>query len=403
MPFLLLYIIKFSISLAVVFIFYHFVLRRLTFYNWNRIYLVGYTLLSFFIPFIDISGALQQNKLSDNQLINWLPVFQLKGTDITADPGIGVWDIIFVLLVAGILIMAFRLCMQFISYKKMLHKATLLSKDGMNLYQVNDSIIPFSFGNSIFINVDQHTPEELQEIIRHEMVHVKQKHSIDILWSELFCIVNWFNPFAWLIRKAIRQNLEFIADNNVLNNGIDRKQYQYLLLKVIGNNQFSIAQHFNFSSLKKRIAMMNKLKSAKINLLRFLFVLPLLATILVAFRKQIVDKHQPKNDAATADRSIIQDTLPIVSTLSDKGYTIEVFKNNKKDNPLIIVSDKNKKEITRLTIDEWNSRKDYYENLYGQLPPPPPPIAPTPATPLKLPANVQKININKPIGKPDFL
>ena len=379
MPFLLLYIIKFSISLVVVFVFYHFVLRKLTFYNWNRIYLVGYTLLSFFIPFIDISVALQENRLSDNQLISWLPVMQFKGTELSAHSGIGIWNGITALLITGILVFAFQLCMQFISYQKMLNKATILSRDGIDLYQVSESIIPFSFGNSIFINVEQHTPEELQEIIRHEMVHVKQKHSIDILWSELFCIVNWFNPFAWLIRKAIRQNLEFIADKNVLNNGIDPKQYQYLLLKVIGNNQFSIAQQFNFSSLKKRIAMMNKLKSAKINLLRFLFVLPLLATILLAFRKQIKDEHAPTPDSITSVRNIIIDTVPLASTLSSQGYNIEVYSNSKKDNPLIIVRDKSKKEITRLTMDEWNSRKDYYDKLYGQLPPPPPPPPMVPA------------------------
>ena len=376
MPFLLLYIIKFSISLAVVFLFYHLVLRKLTFYNWNRLYLVGYTLLSFFVPFIDISVALQENKLSDHEMITWLPVIQLKGSRLTTDPGTGIWNSLTFLLIAGILIMAFRLCMQFISYKKMLHKATLLSKDGMNLYQVNDSIIPFSFGNSIFINTAQHTPEELQEIIRHEMVHVKQKHSIDILWSELFCILNWFNPFAWLIRKAIRQNLEFIADKNVLNNGIDRKQYQYLLLKVIGNNQFSIAQHFNFSSLKKRIAMMNKLKSAKINLLRFLFVLPLLSVILLAFRKQVKNKQVPQSDAITTVNNIIQDTIPLASTFSSQGYNLTIFTNSKKDSPLIIVSDKKNKEITRLTMDEWNNSKDYYDKLYRELPSPPPPPMP---------------------------
>ena len=131
----------------------------------------------------------------------------------------------------------------------------------MKLYEVNDPIIPFSFGNSIFINRRQHTEPELQEIIRHEFVYIRQKHSIDMLWTELLCLLNWFNPFAWLLKKAIRQNLEFIADQEVLDHGISKKEYQYLLLKVTGNNQYSIATPFNFSSLKKRIAMMNKLQS----------------------------------------------------------------------------------------------------------------------------------------------
>src|SRR4029453_17672904 len=102
--------------------------------------------------------------------------------------------------------------------------------------------------------------------------HVKQRHSIDIIWGEILCMLNWYNPFAWLLKSAIRQNLEFIADNKVMEHGIDKKEYQYLLLKVIGNNQFSIAPKFNFSSLKKRIAMMNKMKTAGVHLVKFLFI-----------------------------------------------------------------------------------------------------------------------------------
>ena len=135
----------------------------------------------------------------------------------------------------------------------MRRKANILSVDGMKLYQVHQNIIPFSFGNSIFINRELHTEDELQEIIRHEFVHVKQKHTLDIIWSEWLCIINWYNPFAWLLKTAIRQNLEFIADNKVLQNGVDRKHYQYLLLKVIGNSHFSLASKFNFSSLKNNV------------------------------------------------------------------------------------------------------------------------------------------------------
>jgi beta-lactamase regulating signal transducer with metallopeptidase domain len=97
---------------------------------------------------------------------------------------------------------------------------------------------------------------------------------MDILWGEWLCILNWYNPFAWMIRRSIRQNLEFIADNKVLENGIDKKQYQYLLLKVTGSPQFTIGASFNLSSLKKRIAMMNKIKSARVHLLRFLLLFP---------------------------------------------------------------------------------------------------------------------------------
>lgn len=280
MPVLIQYFLKVSISLAAVYIFYLLVLRRLTFYNSNRWYLVAYTLLSFVIPFINISPVLEQD-LSGNDIIKIIPVIEnytLDQEGSSTIPGstgyFNKWNWILLIFAIGLFILLVRLIIQYLSFLTIRRNAQLLSADSMKIYQVNKDIIPFSFGNSLFINQQLHNEKELNEIIRHEYVHIKQKHTIDIMWSELLCILNWYNPFAWFIRKAIRQNLEFIADSNVIENGMDKKQYQYLLLKVIGVPQFSIANQFNFSSLKKRIAMMNKMKSAKVHLIKFLFVLP---------------------------------------------------------------------------------------------------------------------------------
>src|SRR5438067_2739132 len=107
----------------------------------------------------------------------------------------------------------------------------------------------------------------------------------------------------------MRQNLEFIADQQVLQTGLDRKQYQYLLLKVTGVNAFSIASNFNFSSLKKRIAMMNKTKSAKVHLIRFLFILPLLVVILLAFRNT-------RQQQRPVLRAMVTDTVPTGKKIS---------------------------------------------------------------------------------------
>jgi hypothetical protein len=157
---------------------------------------------------------------------------------------------------------------------------------------VDQPIIPFSFGRAIYLNPRLHTEKEYEEIILHEYVHVCQRHTVDILVAELLCIVSWFNPFSWMIRHCIRQNLEFIADRQVLASGLDRKAYQYHLLKVVGEPRYRLANNFNFSSLKKRIVMMNKSKSAKLHLFKFLFIVPLLGVLLVAFRDK-VDIHLP--------------------------------------------------------------------------------------------------------------
>ncbi len=384
MPFIFIYLIKLSISLAIVFLFYQGVLRRLTFYNWNRWYLMGYTMLSFLIPFIDISPVLQENEWTNSGVVQWVPVISVSASDSIQTGGsryqFTTWNIISFLLVTGMIFLFTRLIIQLLSFRKMMKKAKLMHADGMKLYQVEEDIIPFSFGNSIFINRHLHTDEELREIISHEFVHVKQRHSLDIIWGELLCLVNWYNPFAWLLRRSIRQNLEFIADDKVLQFGIDPKQYQYMLLKVIGNNQFSIAPKFNFSSLKKRIAMMNKMKSAGVHIVKFLFILPFVAVLLIAFRNrdQRPDTTTPEKKAlnyllGNLKTAIFTDTVPLVKVANSKGFFVNI--KGVDGNCVVVVTDKNGKEVERVLFNEWDENEKEYEDKYGEILPPPPPPA----------------------------
>jgi beta-lactamase regulating signal transducer with metallopeptidase domain len=371
MSLLIQYLVKLSICLAVVWLFYQFILRRLTFYNSNRWYLLGYTLLSFFIPFIDITSLLGNNNGSEKNIIQLIPsvhqyTIALEEASHCPIPiwstSYDKWDWTAFALIAGAGIMLLRFIIRYMSFIRIRRRSKLISEDGIRIYQVDDGIIPFSFGNAVFINSNQHTEDELREIVRHEFVHVRQKHTIDILWAELLCIINWYNPFAWLLKWSIRQNLEFIADNKVVENGINKKEYQYLLLQVIGNKQYSIATQFNFSSLKKRIAMMNKTKSAKRQLGRFLFLFPVLAIILLSFRKSLTDNSVVKTNANTP---VYTDTIPDVKILNSKGYYIDIKDNN--GNCTVVIRDKNKKEIKRLLLTEWNEKDDYYESLYGEI------------------------------------
>ncbi|MEO7983259.1 MAG: M56 family metallopeptidase [Bacteroidota bacterium] len=393
MPFLFIYLIKLSVSLAAVFLFYHFVLRKLTFYNWNRWYLLGYSLLSFFIPFIDISKVLQENEWTENSIVQWVPVIHSSVSTINKNStphSFTAWNLISLLIIAGITIMLVRLLLQFISFRRLVRKAEpiaigLLPGSGMKLYQVEGNIIPFSFGNSIFINHHLHTREELQEIVWHEFIHVKQKHSLDIICGELLCLLNWYNPFAWLLRLSIRQNLEFIADNKVLENGIARKEYQYLLLKVIGNNHFSIAPKFNFSSLKKRIAMMNKMKSAGVHVVKFLFILPFVAVLLLAFRNNY-QSGQQKTAGVTGRDTIPEVRLPAaISSISLMDNTITTTTDpvlHKMQGMVVVKRKDGQKEIYDLyDKDNMNSFEKKYGMKLEELIPPPPPAPPVPPTP----------------------
>ncbi|WP_018630942.1 M56 family metallopeptidase [Niabella aurantiaca] len=313
MPVIIDYILKLSICLAIVHLFYQLFLRRLTFYNWNRWYLLGYSALSFVIPLIDIMPELQRKALDRNVFVQMIPAFGFSPAPAGASllQSLSAWDWIMIAGVAGSLILLVRFFVMFFSFIRIRKRAQLISDARTRIYQLDEDVRPFSFGNAIFINTELHSGEELEEIIRHEFVHVRQKHTIDIIWSELLCILLWFHPFVWLLRKSIKQNLEFLADKQVLQNGMDKKEYQYLLLKVMGNKQFAFANHFNFSSLKNRIAMMNTIKSARIHLTKFLFLLPVVAVLLLAFRKEVIREEKNKAEVnkeqkATDGEDIIQ-------------------------------------------------------------------------------------------------
>lgn len=353
MPPVIDYAIKVSICLAVVYIFYMVFLRRLTFYSWNRFYLLSYAALSFFIPLIDIMPELQKRELDEASILAWIPAFgYTQAAEQSLLKSLTYWDWTLLLIAVGILFCLARFSAKILSFQRMKRKAARLDAEHIQLYQLDEHITPFSFGNAIFINKHMHTEAELQEIIRHEFVHVKQKHTVDIIFCELFCALFWFNPFAWLIRRSIKQNLEFIADDNVVQNGFDKTEYQYLLLKVIGNKQFAFTNHFNFSSLKKRIAMMNAIKSAKVHLLKFLFILPVIAVILLSFRKEMIKAStQP-------GQTFVQDTIPA----QDADYKIMVIKTTGGHN----MTNENREVIDRISVKDWSDNKKFYEEKYDR-------------------------------------
>jgi BlaR1 peptidase M56 len=419
MPVFFLYLIKLSLSLAAVYLLYVLLLRRLTFYRWNRLYLLAYPIACFFIPLIDIAPLLHQEQTATG-IMTYVPLVQDMVQPADEAAIAGSWKIIVMILAAGMLVFLFRLLLQYFSLQQIKKQSVLLSDDGIRLYQVNSDIIPFSFANAIFINQHNHTPDELKEIIRHEYVHVKQRHSLDILLGELLCIINWYNPFAWLLRRAIRQNLEFVADNCVIESGIDKKAYQYLLLKVVGVPQFRIVNQFNFSSLKKRIVMMNKMKTARVHLVKFAFVLPLAAILLLAFREKIATGFNKATQ--TVPPVVTSDTVPEqkqvglpsetqwsmaagaaaeksfrkrhpkvarlawahVDDVSVKGDdATEKLAERLKPGPVLFVYLTNGKYETYFLGNDEDIQR--FKKIYGELPPvapPPPPPPPPPAAPV---------------------
>jgi TonB-dependent SusC/RagA subfamily outer membrane receptor len=318
MPALALYLLKLSVSLSIVWIFYQLFLRRLTFYTLNRWYLLGYTVLSFLIPLINIGPMVEKDPGRSPLVVQLIPPIgnilapagngvAVAGTPAAAPVRWDWWSYVLLFIAVGAGILLIRMAARWLSLRRIRRQARVIENTGIRVYQVDEDIIPFSFGKAIYINRHLHTDTEISAIILHEYVHIRQQHTADILLVELIGILNWYNPFAWLLRYSVRQNLEFIADHQVLENGLDKKNYQYHLLKVVGEPRYRLANNFNFSSLKKRIIMMNKIRSARLHLLKFLFLLPLMAVLLVAFRDKYDGVFHRRGDVYVNAAGIVVD------------------------------------------------------------------------------------------------
>jgi beta-lactamase regulating signal transducer with metallopeptidase domain len=280
------YLLKLSFCLALGYLFYFLLLRRMTYYNWNRYFLLLFPLAALVIPLLPIELPQEMKPLN----VAFFTSNALPSSSQAAAPG-GVaetaqWNFISLLLwaiVAGMVFFMLRFAVRFYSLYKTRDAARLINDGDIKLYHLEGCAAPFSFYNSIYLDTNAYDETELEKIIEHEIVHISQKHTMDMLLSELLCIVQWFNPFVWFMKHAIRQNLEFIADESVLQKGVSRQGYQFLLLKVSGAMPYSLANNLLFPSLKKRIQMMNRERTGKIHLLKFMCLIPLVCVLLYSF------------------------------------------------------------------------------------------------------------------------
>ncbi|SEW54873.1 M56 family metallopeptidase [Chitinophaga arvensicola] len=267
-PAILIYLLKANIALTLFFLAYRFGLRRLTFYTGNRVFLLTGIAFSSLFPLVPIDTFINKHEVLAGSVMTYIP--DLSAWQAPA-PVFTIWTLLVYIFWTGVSVMAIRFGIQLFSLWK-IHRSSQHSKIADTPVQVLEQPVnPFSFFRNIYINPSLHQPDELPSILRHEMVHVGQWHSVDVVLGELNNIFYWFNPGAWLMKTAIRENLEFITDRYLLKQGIDKTAYQYNLIKVSGiPYATAIANNFNFSHLKNRIIMMNSKKSSRYQVARYL-------------------------------------------------------------------------------------------------------------------------------------
>jgi hypothetical protein len=280
MPELFLYLIKVNVSLILFCLAYFLVMRRLTYYKLNRVFLLGGILLSSAYPLLDLSGLLKESPKLILDVQRQLPP-TLQQTSSATD----FWSVLLFCFWAGVAIMGFNMLVRLCSLFK-IHRHSVPSRINSHAVRLlKGGMSTFSFWNNIYLNPDQHQKEELAAILTHEQVHVKDFHTFDILLAELATVFYWFNPGAWLIRKAIKENVEFITDEKTLRIGIDRKAYQYSMLKAsTGLHSSQLITNFNVTAAKRRIVMMNSKRTSPLYLLSYLLVLLSIVFVISAFQ-----------------------------------------------------------------------------------------------------------------------
>ena len=345
------YILKSSVCLVLFYLFFRLLLSKETFHRFNRMALLGVLFFSLLIPCIEVTTRhqveVQQAVLSIEQL---LLMAELEATPanvgaVQETSAISWVQIVLLVYLAGILFLACRNIYSLICLFRLIHsgKHEKLEK-GVTLVVHNQEIAPFSWMNYIVIS-RKDLEENGREILIHEMAHIHHRHSVDLLVADICIFFQWFNPGAWLLKQELQNVHEYEADETVINEGVNAKEYQLLLIKkAVSTRLYSMANSFNHSKLKKRITMMLKEKSNPWARLKYLYVLPLAAIAVTAFaRPEISEKMEEISAVKVNDLAeIVQEKV-----LQD---TVKVSKDEKKDD--LVVSGVKSKEEEEIVIFE---------------------------------------------------
>lgn len=262
-------------------IIYDFFLKRETFFQWNRVYLIGAYVLSLLLPWIKIEALRTEIPETFNGYSEFL--WNLNQEPMLLNPEVSqgfsfTWQEGFFLTGALLAFVWFVLKMR--RLYQLRTKGTIRHFKNFTQILVPDSHIAFSFFKSIFLG-DKLADKEYNAIISHELVHIEQRHSLDLLFFELMRIVGWFNPLVYVYQHKIAELHEFIADAQVPKT--ERKaHYELLLSQVFQTQNISfVNQFFKSSLIKKRIVMLQKTKSKKVFQLKYLAIVPVLLGMLL--------------------------------------------------------------------------------------------------------------------------
>jgi TonB family protein len=277
------YLVQSTVTLIVLYAVYWLFLRRDTFFHVNRFYLVLTLLLSLIMPLFDIRLFLNGPVSPVTILLDTVTITPEKLEKVRSGH-LSWFEIAGVVYITGIIIFTLRFMIQLIQLGLIVRHNKITHQEGMNIIFVDRGYSPFSFFNLVFIRKEYYVDGKLTPVLTHEKVHIRQFHTLDLLLAEIVTIVQWFNPFAWLLGRSIKNNHEFLADEGVLKEGFLKRDYQTLILnEAMGLQVNNLTNNFNVSLIKNRIQMMTKSRSGAWAVSKVLITVPAILFLIVLF------------------------------------------------------------------------------------------------------------------------
>ena len=284
---MLAYTIKSVIFLSIMYIPYMLMLRKESFFHFNRILLVSIMLLSLILPLCDFHAlSIENNPIQHGMIVIGTPTAVVESAEnIPMAEDINWFVVAFYIYIIGMIATIIWKMVQLAVLYGTIHNCVLWKDEqyGITIYCHAQDIAPFSWLNTIVISEDDYN-NNATEILRHEMGHIEHRHSYDIILTNIVQIIQWWNPLAWILASSLRDVHEYEADDAVLTSGVNIRQYQTLLIrKAVAKTNYAFANSFNHSLLKRRITMMEKAKSNPWKRTKALLLIPVSAIALCVF------------------------------------------------------------------------------------------------------------------------
>ena len=331
------YILQSAVCLAILFLFYSILLSRETFYRYNRVALLCLIPLSFVLPLCHLPLFTESESVAPVPVVilDNLSAFSYVTDDVgaTAAPVPVALVAAIVLYWAGVVFFVARYIVTIVRLLRLMSSGRRVTDDeSRQIIVLPRSIAPFSWFGRIVLSEEDYAAHS-REILLHESAHIRKRHSLDLLVADLCTWLQWFNPAAWLLKRELQTVHEYEADAEVIDQGIDARQYQLLLIKrSVGSKFYCVTNHFNHNKLNKRITMMLKKKSNRKATWKYLYVIPVaLCTVTVFARPEVSERL---DEIASTDLLAMLDKVDSQSATDQSQMVITAASNSNQTNTL---------------------------------------------------------------------